>query len=63
MIKRYFDFRYFSLLESILKVDPDFQKLIKSISDKDPVAGMLIALINQDIKKLRAKRDSLKRKH
>ena len=50
MIKRYFDFRYFSLLESILKVDPDFQKLIKSISDKDPVAGMLIALINQDIK-------------
>ena len=27
MIKKYFDFRYFSLLESILKVNPDFAPL------------------------------------
>ena len=50
MIKKYFDFRYFSLLESILKVNPEFDELIKSISDKDPVAKMLLSLIDKDIK-------------
>lgn len=49
MIKKYFDFRYFSLLESILKVDPDFNKLIKSISDTDTIAKTLLSLMDKDI--------------
>jgi hypothetical protein len=50
MIKKYFDFSFFLLLESILKVNPEFDELIKSISDKDPVAKMLLSLIDKDIK-------------
>ena len=49
MIKKYFDFRYFSLLESILKVNPDFDNLIKSISDRDTIAKTLLSLIDKDI--------------
>lgn len=49
MIKKYFDFSFFLLLESILKVNPEFGELIKSISDKDPVAKMLLSLIDKDI--------------
>jgi hypothetical protein len=48
---KYFDFRYFSILESILKVDPEFLNLIKSIADNgNPVGSMLNNLINKDIK-------------
>ena len=50
MIKKYFDFRYFSLLESLLKIDKDLNFIISQISDKDPVAKMMRSLINQDIK-------------
>ena len=50
MIKKYFDFSFFLLLESILKVNPEFDELIRSISDKDPVAKMLLSLIDKDIK-------------
>ena len=50
MIKKYFDFRYFSLLESLLKIDKDLNFIISQISDKDPVAKMMMSLINQDIK-------------
>ena len=50
MIKKYFDFRYFSLLESLLKIDKDLYFIISQISDKDPVAKMMRSLINQDIK-------------
>jgi len=50
MIKKYFDFRYLSLLESLLKIDKDLNLIISKISDKDPVAKMLSSLINQDIK-------------
>jgi len=49
MIKSYFNFQYYSLLESLLKVDPEFSNLIKEISDKDPVAKKLLGLIDQDI--------------
>jgi hypothetical protein len=50
MIKKYFDFKYLSLLESLLKIDKDLNLIISKISDKDPVAKMLSSLINQDIK-------------
>lgn len=51
MMYKYFDFRYFTLLESILKVDPNFLSLIKSIADKgDAVGSMLNNLISKDIK-------------
>jgi hypothetical protein len=49
MIKKYFDFRSFFLLESLLKVDKDLHVILSKISDKDPVAKMLVGLINQDI--------------
>jgi len=49
MIKSYFNFQYYSLLESLLKVDPDFSNLIEEISDKDSVAKKLLGFINQDI--------------
>ncbi len=49
MIKKYSNFRYFFLLESLLKVDPDFFTLIKDTSSKDPIAKMLLGLIDQDI--------------
>ncbi len=49
MIRKYFDFRYFSLLESLLKIDKDLHLIISKLSDKDPVAKMLLSLINQDI--------------
>jgi hypothetical protein len=67
MIRGYFNFRVFSLLESILKVDPDFLSLIEKISDKgDPVAKFLYSLVSKDIKtnanylKLSDKNDDLK---
>ena len=67
MIRGYFNFRVFSLLESILKVDPDFLSLIKKISDKgDPVAKFLYSLVSKDIKtnanylKVSDKNDDLK---
>lgn len=51
MMYKYFDFRYFTLLESILKVDSNFLSLIKLIADKgDPVGSMLNNLISKDIK-------------
>ena len=50
MIKKYFDFKYLSLLESLLKIDKDLNLIVSKISDKDPVAKMLSSLINQDIK-------------
>jgi len=51
MMHKYFDFRYFSILESILQVDPEFLNLIKSIADNgNPVGSMLNNLINKDIK-------------
>ncbi len=49
MIRKYSNFRYFFLLESLLKVDPDFLNLLKDTSSKDPIAKMLLGLINQDI--------------
>ncbi len=49
MIKKYFDFRYFFLLESLLKIDKDLHLIISKLSTKDPVAKMLLGLINQDI--------------
>ncbi len=51
MMRGYFNFRVFSLLESILKVDPDFLSLIERINDKgDPVAKFLYSLVSKDIK-------------
>ena len=49
MIRKYSNFRYFFLFESLLKVDPDFFNLVKDTSSKDPIAKMLLGLINQDI--------------
>ena len=49
MISKYSNFRYFFLLESLLKVDPEFLNLLKDTSSKDPIAKMLLGLINQDI--------------
>lgn len=67
MMRGYFNFRVFSLLESILKVDPDFLSLIERINDKgDPVAKFLYSLVSKDIKtnanylKVSDKNDDLK---
>lgn len=49
MIRKYSNFRYFFLLESLLKVDPEFLNLLKDTSSKDPIAKMLLGLIDQDI--------------
>lgn len=51
MIKRYFNFRLFSLLESILVVNPDFFNILEIIANKgDYVAQSLLNLVNTDIK-------------
>ena len=66
MIKKYSDFKYFFLLESLLKIDKDLHLIISTLSTKDPVAKMLLSLINQDIKtnvnhlKLADKNDDVK---
>jgi hypothetical protein len=50
-MRGYFNFRLFSLFESILKVDPDFLRIIENIRDKDdPVAKFLYSLVSKDIK-------------
>jgi hypothetical protein len=51
MIRGYFNFRLFSLLESILVVDPDFFSILESIAKKgDFVAQSILDLVNKDIK-------------
>jgi hypothetical protein len=50
MIRRYQNFRNFFLFESLLKIDKDLHVIISKIPNRDPVAKMLLSLINQDIK-------------
>lgn len=66
-MRGYFNFRLFSLFESILKVDPDFLRIIENIRDKDdPIAKFLYSLVSKDIKtnanylKVSDKNDDLK---
>ena len=51
MIHKYFNFRLFSLLESILVINPDFFNILEIISNKgDFVAQSILNLVGNDVK-------------
>jgi hypothetical protein len=50
MIKKYSDFKYFFLFESLLRIDKDLNLIVSDISSKDPIAKILVDLFDKDIK-------------